>query len=112
MTIKLKDEKKLDNISLPNVDMVGEYQNDVLKSITFNSGTGEFLFKIQNTDYYGLKLLVSDPPKMVKKYRVEGTISGVKIEAQTFDTAFEAQVFKGKIDDGDLATKEIEVPEE
>lgn len=61
---------------------------------------------------YGVSVLIPAPPKMVKRYRLTGTLKGLKYE-EFFDDRYSADVRSTELEEFDNKGEitEVEVPE-
>jgi hypothetical protein len=91
------------------------FDGSLLKSLTFCDKHGVLACVERQNTYESLFVSGLAKPKMVKKFRLSGTIAGLKVD-ETFESDYEArhllEKLEGIYDHTTLSVSEVEVPEE
>jgi len=114
--MKFQRVKKAADIELPGVITEALVTaSGQLTRLTFRDAAGAVLAEFQSqNEYSGLQIFVPAPAKMVKKYRVVGSLYGEPF-SKSFNEEYEASRFiKYEVtdDQSDLKVEEYEVEEE
>ncbi len=110
-TVKNDSELKLNGITFDVLRV-----NGIIKNLTMKDSDNNIVQIMVNN--YDVAVCVPEPPTMVTKYRVHGTVVGVPVD-HLFDTDYDArnsiEAYKNRVYDAsvdvDLYIEKVEVPE-
>lgn len=111
---RYKTVKKDSEINIPGVRVEVDRQDGGVRAITiFDCGYGTLLRVASQSGYTNLDLMIPEPPKMVEKFHVTGTVLGLAFE-EDYDTEYQAKDRIADVisHDGTAVFSKVEVPEE
>lgn len=114
--MRLKSVKKDAELVLAGVTFETTWADGSIKEVKATDGAGNIV--VFRTDNYNFGVLVKEPPKLVKRHQLKGTVAGSAVE-QLFDDKYEAinamneyQRMVSSDEYCSLEVEQVEVPEE
>lgn len=98
---------KATDIKLNGIKVEGHHLNKHLNSVILTDKNGSIVKFVTEYEYNDVKVQIPTPPEKKTVFEVVGTIGGVEVRPQNFDTKHEAENFikTGNADAGLIITE-------